>query len=200
MKKQMYLPGMLLTFIIFLMVSCQQQPSSSESDGEMTEIKNNMQEVSDLIEESMEEEAVHLFINKTDLALNELDNQIDEYLLEMDNNDKHVPKEPRNSIISIKQIVAGIDIRLALLDNENLIGESPFDELPEATHKADRVRPPAYPYPYPYRITEPARQTADVDDTGVKDMEEYAKEIHKEIVDELEDLKAEIDEFVAEGL
>jgi hypothetical protein len=39
-----------------------------------------------------------------------------------------------------------------------------------------------------------------VDDTAVKDMKDYTKEIHKEIVNELEDLKTEIDEFVAEGL
>jgi len=200
MKKLLNLPGMLLTIMVFLMISCQQQPSSSETDGDMTEIKNNMQEVSDLIDESMEEESVHVFINKTDMALNQLDNQIDDYLLEMDNNNKHVRKEPRNSIISIKQIVAGIDLRLALLDNENLIGESPFDELPEETHKTDRVRPPAYPYPYPYRMTSPARQTDDMDDTAVKDMEDYAKEIHKEIVKELEDLKSEVNEFADEGL
>jgi hypothetical protein len=200
MKKLLYLPGMLLTIIVFLMASCQQQPSSSESVGDMTEIKNNMKEVSDLIEESIEEESVHLFINKTDFALNELDNQISEYLSRMDYNNDKVEKEPRNKIIKIKQKVAGIDLRLALLDNENLIGESPFDELPETTHKTDRVRPPAYPYPYPYRMTTPADQTADIDDTAVKDMEEYSKEIHKEIVNELKELKSEVDEFVVEGL
>jgi hypothetical protein len=84
---------------------------------------------------------------------------------------------------------------LALLDDENLIGENPYDQLSES----DRVRPPAYPYPYPYRMT-PTTQPADIDETTIKDIEDYAKEIHQEIVNELKKLKTEIDEFVVAGL
>ncbi len=200
MKKIKYLTGLLVPVILLFSTSCQQQPSSADSQVDLAEVKTEMQEVNELIDESINEESVHVFINKTDLALNELDNYIDDYLLAMDNANENVAKEPRNSIIKIKEKVAGIDLRLALLDNENLIGQSPFDELPEQTHKEDRVRPIAYPYHYPYSTNTTPGQPVDIEDTAIKEIEDYAKEIHKEIVNELKELKTEIDEFIVASL
>ncbi len=198
MKKLLYLSAIWVPLIMLFSLSCQQQPSSSESQADMTDIKNEMQEVTALIDESINEESVHVFISKTDQALNELDNHIDEYLSEMDDANEKVAKEPRNSIIKIKQKVAGIDFRLALLDDEDLIGESPLEAYPGQTQAADRIRPPVYHYPYP-NITPATRQSMDVDDTTVEDIEAYAKEMHKEIVNDLKELKTEIDEFIAVG-
>lgn len=200
MKKPLYLSGILLPLIMLLWVSCQQQPSSSESQGDRTEIMNDMQEVNELIDESINEESVHLFINKTDFTLNELDNHIDEYLSVIDNANEKIEKEPRNSIITIKQKVAGIDLRLALLDNENLIGENPYGALPQGSHERERVRPTTYHYPYPYSMPTTTEQTEDIDKTTIQDIEEYAKEIHQEIVSELKDLKTEINKFVVASL
>jgi len=195
MKKLLYLSGICMPLIMLFSASCQQQPSETKAD--LTDIKNEMQEVIELIDESINEESVHVFIHKTDLALNRLDNHIDEYLSIKDMANEKIEKEARNSIIRIKQKVAGIDIRLALLDDANLIGESPFDDFPEQTHAIDRVRPPVYPYPYPHISTPDTRELTDFDDTAIKDIEEYAKEIHKEILNELKELKTEIDEFIA---
>ena len=202
MIKLMYLPKLLISIILLFSVSCQQQPSSADTQADLANIKNEMQEVIETIDESINEESVHVFIHKTDLALNELDKQIDEYLDVIDDANIKVAREPRNSIIRIKQRVAGIDFRMALLDNENLIGEDPFDELPQQTQRVDRIRPPAYPYPYPYTMSPITDQPIDIDieDTAIKDIEEYAKEIHKEIVNELKELKTEVDEFIDESL
>jgi len=195
MKKQMYMPGILVILIMLLSVSCQQQPSSVDTQADLAEIKNAMQEVKEIIDESINEESIHVFINQADLALNELDNYIDEYMSVLDNANKKVAKEPRNQIINIKQKVAGIDFRLALLDDENLIGKNPHDQLFES----DRVRPPAYPNPYPYRMV-PVTEPAEIDETTIQDIEDYAKEIHQEIVNELKKLATEIDKFVVAAL
>jgi hypothetical protein len=99
MKKLLYIPVILVPLMLLLTVSCQQQPSSADLQTDLVEIKNAMQDVKELIAESINEESIHIFINKTDLALNELENHIDEYLSAVDNADKRIEKEPRNSII-----------------------------------------------------------------------------------------------------
>jgi hypothetical protein len=200
MKKLLIVSGMLASLIMLLLVSCQQQPSSTESQDDITEIVNNIEEIPELIDESINEESVHLFINKTDFALNELDDHIAEYLSVIDNANIKIESEPRNSIISIKQKVAGIDLRLALLDNENLIGENPFGERPMGSQERERIRPTTYHYPYPYSMPTTSDQIDDVDETTIQDIEEYAIEIHKEIVNELKDLKTEINTFVVASL
>ena len=200
MKRLMYLPKLLIPIILLIVASCQEHPSSADTQADLANVKNDMQEVIELINESINEESVYVFIHKTDLALNELDKQIDEYLDVIDDANEKVAREPRNSIIKMKQRVAGIDFRMALLDDENLIGKDPFDELPQQTKRVDRIRPPAYPYPYPYTMSPITDQPVDIDDTAIKDIEEYAKEIHQEIVDELKELKGEIDEFLVAGL
>jgi hypothetical protein len=201
MKKLLYLPGIWMPLIMLFSVSCEQQPTTSESKADLTDVKNDMQEVIELIDESVNEESVHVFIHKTDLALNRLDNHIDEYLSVIDMSDERIEKEARNSIIKIKEKVAGIDVRLAMLDDEDLIGEGPFDEFPEQTRAIDRARPTVYPYPYPYpNISTPTTiELTDIEDTAIKDIEEYAKLVHQEIVNELKGLKTEIDEFIVAG-
>lgn len=200
MKKLLYVSGILASLIMLLSVSCQRQPSPSELQAEMTVIMNGIHEITELIDESIHEKSVHLFINKTDFALNELDRHIEEYLSIIDDTNEKIEKEPRNSIIAIKEKVAGIDFRLALLDNENLIGEDPFVELPQESHKRDRIRPTTYHYPYPYSMPVTAEHLADIDDTTVQEIEAYAKEIHKEIVNELKELRSEINKFVVASL
>jgi hypothetical protein len=200
MKKLLYLPGILIPLIMLFSVSCEQQPTTSESKADLTDVKNDMQEVIELIDESINEESVHVFIHKTDLALNQLDNQIDEYLSIIDMANEKIDKEARNSIIKIKERIAGIDIRLALLDDEDLIGENPFDEATQETYPADRVRPLVYRYPYPDVSVPRSIESTDIDDTAIQDIEVYAKEIHKEIVNELKELKTETDEFIDESL
>ncbi len=195
----MHYSGILVTSGMLLLASCQQK-SSDEDRANVPEIKNGMQEVAELIDESVQEDSVYLFINKTDLALNKLDKHIDQYLSEMDSTNEKVAKDPRNSIIEIKQSMTGIDLRLALLDDENLIGVSPFNELPESNHKIDRIRPPAYPYSYPYSMATRTAYSDNLDENAIADMESYAKEIHKEIINELKVLKTEIDNFVVESL
>lgn len=198
MKNLLYLSGIWIPLVTLILVSCEPQPRTTEAD--LAEVKNEMQQVTELIDESINEESVHVFIYKADMALNEVDYRIDQYLSKMDKANDRIEQEARNSIIMIKQKVSGIDIRLALLDDENLIGESPFDDFPEQTQATDRVRPPVYPYPYP-NMTRPSttRPPEDIDDTAIEETEEYAKEIHKEIVNELEELKAEINEFIDAG-
>jgi len=197
MKKLLYLSGIWMPLIMLFLVSCQEQPTPSETRADLADIRNDMQEVIELIDESINEESVHVFIHKTDLALNRLDNNIEEYLSIMDMADERIERDTRNSIISIKEKVAGIDIRLALLDDENLIGESPFAEFPEETHAIDRVRPPSYTYPYPHITTPETRELTDIERTTIKEIEVYAEEIHKEIVNELNKLKTEVNEFIA---
>ena len=201
MKKLLYLSGIWMPLIMLFSVSCQQQPTPSEIKAGLGDIKTEMQEVIELIDESINEESVHVFIHKTDLALNRLDNHIEEYLSIMDMADERIERDTRNSIISVKEKVAGIDIRLSLLDNKNLIGESPFAEFPEETHAIDRARPTVYPYLYPYPniSTSTTIDPTDTDDTTIKDIEEYAKSVHQEIVNELKELQTEIDEFIVTG-
>ena len=196
MKKLLYLSGIWMPLIMLFSISCEQQPSETKAD--LTDIRNDMQEVIELIDESINEESVHEFIHKTDLALNMLDNHIEEYLSIIDMANERIEKEARNSIIRIKEKVAGIDIRLALLDDEDLIGEDPYEHTRETT-ATDRVRPPVYPYPYPDVSAPRNIDPTDIDDTAIQDIEEYAKEIHKEIVNELKELKTEIDEFIVAG-
>ncbi len=199
MKKLLYLSGIWVPLVLLFSVSCEPQPAATEAD--LADIKSEMQDVVELIDESINEESVHVFIYKADMALNEIDYRIDQYLSKMDMANERIEQEARNSIIGIKQKVAGIDIRLALLDDENLIGENPLAEFPEETHAIDRVRPPVYPYPYP-NITAPPTtgQPEGIDDTAIAEIEEYAIEIHTEIINELKELKAEINEFIAESL
>jgi septal ring factor EnvC (AmiA/AmiB activator) len=193
MKKQMYFQGLLMSLLIIIIVSCEQQPPNTQND--LTEINQEMQEVSNLIEETINEESVHLFINKTDMALNELEDQIDEFLSVLDNANERIDKGPRNSIIEIKQKIAAIDFRLAILDDENLIGGNPYADTGETSDRIDRIRPPVYGYHYPYSMGRTTATTTDVDRVTMQEMEQYAQRIHQEIVDELRELKSTIDEF-----
>lgn len=200
MKKQLYLPGLMIMTFMLLYSGCQEQPSSSVSEADMTEIKSQMYDFNNLIDESMEVESVHLFINKTDIALNILDNSIEDYLTAMANANQDVDAGSLNSIIDIKQTVAAIDIRLAVLDDEDLIGAESSDVLLSQTENQDRMRPPTYPYPYPYRMTTPTADLTESEITAKEDLEKYAKELHDDIVDELEDLKSEVNEFITASL
>ncbi len=184
MKKLLNLSGVFVILVIMVSVSCQQQSSQTKSHENLGQIKIEMQDVIEKIDEVLNEEDVSVFINNTDIILNKIDNHIDEYLNMMDEADQRIDKESRNIIIRIKQKEAGIDFRLALID----------DSTP-----AKRPRPFVYPY-YDYYHILFKEITPEQDDTVRKGKVQYGKEVQKEIIKDLKDIKSEIELFIKTGL
>jgi hypothetical protein len=177
MKKLIIPFDLFMAFILIAFVSCQQQSSKSDFEENMAEIKLEMQDVVEKINEVQNEEDLSVFISKTDDLLNKLDDQIDEYHNEMDRALQKIEKETRNRIIRMKQKIVEIDFRLALLDEKETIRR--------------RIMPTVYPYtpPIPVEPIEP-------------DLEElhkvhYGTEVKKEIINNLNELQSEVEGFLS---
>lgn len=176
MKKKIIPFKLLLAFILLAFVSCQQQSSEAEFQEKMAEIMLEMHDVVEVINEIQDEGDMSVFINKTDALLNKLDGQIDEYHYEMDRALQKIEKETRERIIRIKQKMVEIDFRLALMDENETIRK--------------RIRPTVYPYiqPMPIDTLEPA-----LDEPLTV---HYGTEVKKEIINNLNELKNEVEGFI----
>ncbi len=178
MKKPIITYELLIAFILIAFVSCQQQSLKSDFEENMAEFKLEMQDLIEEIEEVKEEADMSVFISKTDGLLNRLDDQIDEYHNEMDRALQKIEKENRNKIISIKQKVVEIDFRLALLDQNETIRR--------------RIRPTVYPYTQPVPA-DPIEPVLDEEPQKVH----YGTEVKKEIINNLNELQSEVEDFIA---
>jgi hypothetical protein len=177
MKKPIITYELLIAFILMAFVSCQQQSLRSEFEENMAEIKLEMQDLVEEIEEVKEEADMSVFISKTDALLNKLDDQIEEYHNEMDRALQKIEKETRHSIISIKQKMVEIDFRLALLDENETIRR--------------RIRPTVYPYTQPVPV-DPIEPELDEPQKV-----HYGTEVKKEIINNLNELRSEVEDFIA---
>jgi hypothetical protein len=115
MKSTIIYSGTIVLLLLFL-VSCDNQ---STRTAEMGDIKEEMNEVIQTIDEALIAEDISEFKNKTDDAISKLDNKVDDYLDELDNADRRIDGSARNQIIDIKQKKVEVEFKLALLEQDD---------------------------------------------------------------------------------
>lgn len=182
--------AIMLTLAMFFNVSCQQQqPTDEEFRENLGDIKQGMQEVVKTVDEALNAENTGELIQRSDFALNQLENQIDDYLDEMDNAARRIDKESRDRIISIKQKIVETDFRLGLLDDNEYVKR--YEQMyNEDTIIVRRTRPVTYRFP---SITA-------MDDAVAEDRVQYGEEVVEELKEDLKVLKAEVESFIQNSL
>ena len=193
MKKILNPLGILLFLVIFFNISCEpQQPTDEEFKETLADIKQEMQDAVITIDQALNAENVPLLLQKSDMALNILEEQVDAYLDETDKAVRRIDKETRDRILAIKKKIVETDFRLALLDDNKYIKR---DEMLEEGYLQDtvtirRTRPIAYRFPI---ITAP-------DDVVIRDRVQYGEEVKEELKNDLKVLKDETELFIQNSL
>ncbi len=183
---------LMLTMILF--ASCQQQPQPTDEEfrEELEVIKQEMQDVVKLLDDALNSDTSVVLLQRSDLALNKLESQLDHYLDQTDKAARRIDKESRNRIITIKQKIVETDFRLALLDdNDDAKRSGQLDEFyDEDTVTVRRTRPVAYRFPI---IDVP-------DDAVLQDRVQYGEEVMEELKNDLKVLKDEVERFIQNSL
>ena len=193
MKKILNHLRMLLLFVLIFNFSCEQQRLTDEEFQEtLVDINQEMQEAVIIIDQALDAENVHLLLEKSDMALNKVEEQVNAYLDKTDKAVRRIDKDTRDRIIAIKKKIVETDFRLALLDDNNYIKR---DEMLERGYLQDtvtirRTRPIAYRFPV---ITAP-------DDVIIRDRVQYGEEVKEELKNDLKVLKDEVELFIQNSL
>ncbi len=192
MKKLLGLLWLSLFSTFFIFTSCEQPQKLSDDEfrESLSEIKQQMQVASDLLDEAISAEKSSQLIEKSDDALNIIDKQLDAYMDETDKAVRRIDKDTRSGIIDIKQKVVETDFRLALLENNEQFRISEhaedYDEIP----KARRTRPVHYRFP----------QIPEINGRYISEMVEYGAEVMEEVRTNLQELRSELDLFIEKNL
>jgi hypothetical protein len=190
MRKIFYHLRLPLITALLLAVSCEQQPTDEEFRESLSEIKQEMQYASELIYEAIEAEHSRELISKSDQALDVIENQLNAYMNEMDEAVRRIFKDTRTNIIDIKQKIAEIDFRLALLEGNEQLRMSEEAEGYDETYEYRRTRPVGYRFP----------QITRIDDTLIRDRVQYGREVMDEVITNLKELNDELNQFIEENL
>ena len=192
MKKLFNPVWFLFIYVFFILISCEQphQVSDEEFRESLSEIKQEMQFASELIDEAIEAEYSRELINKSDQALDIIENQLDAYMNEMDEAVRRIFKDTRTSIIDMKQKIAEIDFRLALLESNEQLRMSEDAEGYNETYEYRRTRPVGYRFP----------QITRIDDRLIRERVQYGREVMEEVITNLKELNDELDKFIEENL
>lgn len=175
---------------LLLSVSCEQQPTEEEFRESLIEIRQEMEFASELIDEAIEAEYSRELISKSDQALDIIENQLDAYLNEMDEAVRRIFKDTRTSIINIKQKVAEIDFRLALLEGNEQLRMSEDADVDDEAYEYRRARPQGFRFP----------QVTRIDDRLIRERVQYGREVMGEVITNLKELNDELNQFIEENL
>ena len=176
----------------FVFTSCDQPRdlTDEEFSERLTEIKQEMQVASYLLEEAISADNSKELIANGDGAINAIEDQLNAYMNTMDEVARKIPGDARSNIIAIKQKVVETDFRLALLENNEQFRISEqvadYDEIPEAR----RTRPVNYRFP-----PIPA-----INGGHITEMVEYGAEVMEEARTNLQELKVKLNLFIEDNL
>ncbi len=178
--------------VLFILTSCEQplQLSDEEFRETLPEVKQEMENASELLEEAMNVENSIVLIGKSDDALNKIEEQLDVYMDEMDEAVRRIYKDARTSIIDIKQKTAEIDFRLALLESNQHLRMSEQTEESDEISEIRRTRPVGYRFPH----------ILNIDDRICSERVQYGEEVLEEVITNLKELKDELNQFIEENL
>jgi hypothetical protein len=190
MKKLINYLGIPLLMAGLVLTSCQTELTEEEFRESLSEIKQEMQIASGWIEEAIEAETSGELILKSDMALNKIEAQLDNYLDEMDRAIRRIYKDTRTNIINIKQKTVEIDFRLSLLENTERVRRIGMTEDPDEAPTIRRTRPIGYQFPY--AITP--------DEEMVTERIQYGEEVVDELRKNLTSLQEEVDLFIENSL
>ena len=192
MKKLFNPVWFLFIYVFFILISCEQphQVSEEEFRESLSEIKQEMQFASELINEAIEAEYSRELISKSDRALDITENQLDAYMNKMDEAGRRIFKDTRTSIIDIKQKIAEIDFRLSLLESNEQLRMSEDAEGYNETYEYRRTRPVGYRFP----------QITRDDDRLIRERVQYGRAVMEEVITNLKELNDELDKFIEENL
>ncbi len=183
-------PFFIITVIaMILLTGCQQEAKTDEQLQEQkTEIKEEINKAVDLIEEAFEADESSEFIEKADMALNKVDEQLDRYHDLMDNSMERIYKDTRDRIIRIKQKTVEIDFRLALLEDNQVTTRAGAEN--NDTLDIRRTRPVAYQFPV---VTTPGNPPQG-------DLIRYGDEVREATIKNLQSLQNELELFMEDSL
>lgn len=118
MKRIFNLLGV-ITLLSFALAACGGQTSRTNTGEDLVDLREEMQEVIQSIDEAIATNDISEFKNKTDDAVSSLDNKIDDYLNEMDRAERRIDQNARNRVIQMKQKKVEVEFKLALLEQDD---------------------------------------------------------------------------------
>jgi hypothetical protein len=113
MKRILNITGIALMFL-FLAAACNQQGQRTDLDSVRDEFRDALAQ----IEDALRIQEFDDFKSRAEDAISSVDSAVDDYLNEMDNNDRRIDQQTRNQVINIKQKRAEVDFKLSLLDHD----------------------------------------------------------------------------------
>ncbi len=124
MKKLVSKIGIFAFLSLFVFAACQQGGDITE---ELADIRESNMEIIQNIDEAMAMTDMSDFKDQVEEALNNLDDQIENYHTEMDNANRRVDAQARDAIISLKEKMAAVEFKLELMDEGDTWGGNDQD-------------------------------------------------------------------------
>jgi hypothetical protein len=186
-------PWLILLAAVFVFASCDQPQKLSDEEfrESLSEIKQEMQDASALLDSAIIADHSREMISKSNEALNIIETQLDAYMDEMDKAVRRIYKDTRTSIIDMKQKISEIDFRLALLEsNEQLKMNEDREGFDDDVRDVRRVRPVGYRFPH----------IINIDERVIRERIQYGEEVMEEARTNLQELNAELNQFIEENL
>lgn len=126
--------------LLFILASCDGQTSrttdTSDNRANLIDLREEMQEVIQNIDEAIASNDVSEFKDKTDDVVSSLDAKIDDYLDEMDNAERRIDQNSRNRVIQMKQKKVEVEFKLALLEQDD------YERWDDEGYQNNRTRTP----------------------------------------------------------
>jgi ElaB/YqjD/DUF883 family membrane-anchored ribosome-binding protein len=180
-----------ITLFSFILSSCDGQTNRTDVREDLAEIRNEMQEVIQSIDEAIATNDISEFKNKTDDAVSSLDNKIDEYLSEMDNAERRIDQNARNHVIGMKQKKVEVEFKLALLEQDDY--ENWDDEnYQDAATGTPTDRANQAPRAEPDETT--VGTTTDPDDNQREII--YGPQLVDDLKEDLRELRSDVEQFM----
>jgi hypothetical protein len=126
MKKYLNSLGIILVTVLLISAGCNQQRSRSDLRENLSDIREELLEVVATIDEALVADNLSEFKNKTDNALSNLEDQIDNFQDEMNQADRRISPEAREKVINLQQRKEEVELKLNLLDNDGSVGDHHF--------------------------------------------------------------------------
>jgi ElaB/YqjD/DUF883 family membrane-anchored ribosome-binding protein len=196
-----------ITLIMFIMASCDGQTGRTDIQEDLVDLRDEMQEVIQTIDEAIATNDISEFKDKTDDAVSSLDNKIDDYLNEMDNAERRIDQNARNRVINMKQKKVEVEFKLALLeqdDYENWGDEDyQYDETrttgaatgtpTDRANQAPRATPDGTtPGTTTDRVNATDRDTYEVNEREIV----YGPQLIDDLKEDLRELRTDVEQFI----
>jgi hypothetical protein len=113
MKRLLNISAIAILFL-FVAAACNQQGQRADFDS----VRDDFRDALAQIDEALRTQDHDDFRDRADDAINKVDNAVDDFLDEMDSQDRRMDQQTRNQVINIKQKRSEVEFKLSLLEHD----------------------------------------------------------------------------------